>query len=68
MYSSVSFLRERERERARERLPCFLFLSSPRAGTMEIFCMEEWSKIPPNLFSNLIKHFRKMLSAVIFAR
>ena len=23
---------------------------------LERFCMEEWSKIPPNVFSNLIKH------------
>ena len=35
---------------------------------LERFCMEEWSKIPPNVFSNLIKHYRKRLSAVILAR
>uniref|UniRef100_A0A4W5PJW1 Protein transport protein Sec31A n=1 Tax=Hucho hucho TaxID=62062 RepID=A0A4W5PJW1_9TELE len=29
---------------------------------LEGFCMEEWSKIPPTVFSNLIKHFRKRLS------
>ena len=30
--------------------------------------MEEWSKIPPNVSSNLIKYFRKWLSVVILAR
>ncbi|MGH0165600.1 UNVERIFIED_CONTAM: hypothetical protein FKN15_052999 [Acipenser sinensis] len=35
---------------------------------LEKFCMEEWSKIPPNVFSNLIKHYRKRLSDVILAR
>ena len=34
---------------------------------LEKFCMEEWSKIPPNVFSNLIKH-RNRLSACIFSR
>jgi hypothetical protein len=28
---------------------------------LEILCMEEWSKISPNVFSNLNKHFRKRL-------
>ena len=35
---------------------------------LEWFCMEDWSKIPPNLFSNLIKHSRNRLSAIILAR
>ena len=35
---------------------------------LERFCMEEWSKIPPNVFSNLIKHYRNRLSAIILGR
>ena len=35
---------------------------------LERFYMVEWSKIPPNVFSNLIKHDRNRLSAVILAR
>ena len=29
--------------------------------------MEEWSKIPPDVFFNLIKHYRKRLNVVILA-
>jgi hypothetical protein len=29
---------------------------------LERFCTEEWSKIRPNVFYNLIKHLRKRLS------
>ena len=32
---------------------------------LKVFWMEEWSKIPPNVFSNLIKHFRKRLSIML---
>ena len=35
---------------------------------LEKFGMEECSKIPPNVFSNLIKLYRNRLSAVILAR
>jgi hypothetical protein len=35
---------------------------------LERFLMEEWSKIPPNMFSNLIKHFRKRPSVIILAK
>ena len=35
---------------------------------LERFCMEEWSKIPPNVFSNRIKHYRNRLSVVILAK
>ena len=35
---------------------------------LERFCMEEWSTIPPNVFSNLINNFRKRLSAIILAK
>ena len=35
---------------------------------LERFCMEECFKIPPNVFSNLIKHFRNGLRVVILAR
>ncbi|MBN3278646.1 TCB1 transposase, partial [Polyodon spathula] len=35
---------------------------------LERFCMEERSKIPSNVFSNLIKNYRKRLSAIILAR
>jgi hypothetical protein len=35
---------------------------------LERFCMEEWSEIPPNVVSNLIKHFRKRLSVVTLSR
>ncbi|MBN3288548.1 NBAS protein, partial [Polyodon spathula] len=34
---------------------------------LERFCMEEWSKIPSNVFSNLI-NYRKRLNAIILAR
>ena len=34
---------------------------------VERFCMEEWSKIPPNVLSNLNKDYRNRLSAVILA-
>ena len=30
--------------------------------------MEDWSKIPPNGFSNLFTNYRKGLMAVIFAQ
>jgi hypothetical protein len=26
---------------------------------LERICIEEWSKIPPNVFLNLVKHYRK---------
>ena len=35
---------------------------------LEMFCMEEWSMIPQNVLSNLIKHNINRLSAVILAR
>ena len=35
---------------------------------LERFCMEEWSMIPPNVFSNRIKHYINMLSAFMLAR
>ena len=35
---------------------------------LERFCMDEWSKIPQNVFSNLIKHYRNRLSTIILAR
>ena len=34
----------------------------------ERICQEEWSKIPPNVFLNLVKNYRKRLHAVILAR
>ena len=34
----------------------------------EKVCMEEWSKIPPNVFSNHFTNYRKRLMAVIFTR
>ena len=43
-----------------------------KSKDLERFWMEEWSKIktkiPPNVFSNLIKHYRNRLSAVILAK
>ena len=35
---------------------------------LERICQEEWSKIPPNVFLNLVKNYRKRLHAVILAR
>lgn len=35
---------------------------------LERICQEEWSKIPPNVFLNLVKYYRKRLHAVILAR
>lgn len=33
---------------------------------LEMYCMEEWSKAPPHVFPNLVKHWRK--SAAILTR
>ena len=35
---------------------------------LERFCIKKWSKILPNVFPKLIKHYRNRLSAVILAR
>ena len=40
----------------------------PDMKDLERFCMEEWSKIPPNVFFNLIKHYGNRVSAIILAR
>jgi hypothetical protein len=35
---------------------------------LERLGIEEWSKILPNLFYNLIKHFRKRINVIILTR
>ena len=35
---------------------------------LERICIEEWSKIPPDVFFNLVKHYRKRLHDVSLAR
>ena len=36
-------------------------------NNLEKFCMEDWSKIPLNVFSNIITNYRKRILAVTFA-
>lgn len=35
---------------------------------LEILCKEEWSKIPLSVFSNLVKHYKRRLGAVLLAK